>query len=72
MTIKKDLTRSRAIREKCIDCMGGQRQEVRLCIDYECPLWPFRLGHKEKNQADAEDCQQEESGNDNVTDTKIL
>jgi hypothetical protein len=34
----------RAIREKCLDCAGGQPSEVRLCEAVKCALWPFRAG----------------------------
>lgn len=33
-----------AIREKCMDCTCGQTLEVKDCIDYECPLWKYRMG----------------------------
>ncbi len=34
----------KAIRKKCLDCMGNQAQEVRACPMPECSLWTFRLG----------------------------
>ncbi len=34
----------KAIRSKCADCSGGQLSEVRKCVCYSCPLWPFRMG----------------------------
>lgn len=34
----------KAIREKCIDCSGGSKKEVRLCWASNCPLYPFRMG----------------------------
>ena len=34
----------KAIRKKCLDCMGNQAQEVRACPMLECSLWKFRLG----------------------------
>ena len=33
-----------AIRLRCIDCMGGSLKEVRLCVSYDCPHWPHRMG----------------------------
>ena len=39
-----DLTPMKAIRDKCIDCSGGSKHEVKLCVCTDCPLWPFRLG----------------------------
>jgi len=35
----------KSIRAKCLDCMCGQMQEVRLCPSESCPLWPYRMGH---------------------------
>lgn len=34
----------KAIREKCIECMGGQMNEVAKCTCERCPIYPFRLG----------------------------
>jgi hypothetical protein len=34
----------KAIRAKCIDCSGGNADEVRKCTALACPLWPFRMG----------------------------
>ena len=34
----------KAIREKCLDCSGGQYKEVELCPIKSCPLYPFRMG----------------------------
>jgi len=34
----------KAIRAKCIDCMCGQKYEVRLCPSTDCDLHPFRFG----------------------------
>ncbi len=42
--MKKRLTRKQAIRKKCLDCMAGQVNEVRLCSSKECPLWIYRMG----------------------------
>lgn len=37
-------TRTRAIKAKCIDCMGFERYSVRIhnCSTTLCPLWIFR------------------------------
>lgn len=37
-------TQRQAIRLKCIDCMVGSLQEVRLCVSYDCAHWPHRMG----------------------------
>jgi hypothetical protein len=35
----------KAIRANCLDCMGGNPNEVRLCNQRgRCSLWPFRFG----------------------------
>ena len=34
----------KAIRAFCIDCMGGQVKEVKLCPSQICPLRAFRMG----------------------------
>jgi len=39
-----DITRSSAIRLKCLDCTGNQQAEVTKCPAYMCPLWPYRSG----------------------------
>jgi hypothetical protein len=31
-----------AINAKCFDCCGFSRQEVRLCVMTDCPLWRLR------------------------------
>jgi hypothetical protein len=38
------MTRSKAIRLKCLDCSGESAKEVTLCHCFDCPLWPFRIG----------------------------
>lgn len=45
---EEKLTRKKAIRLKCLDCMAGQVKEVRLCSSRDCPLWIFRMGRKIK------------------------
>lgn len=44
------MTPLKAIRAKCLDCVCGQLQEVRLCPCKDCPLYPFRMG-KNPNRA---------------------
>ena len=38
------ITRSQAIRQKCLDCCCDNSAEVRNCPVTKCPLWNFRLG----------------------------
>ena len=40
------LTPMKAIRAKCLDCCCFQSKEVKLCPATDCPLWPYRLGHR--------------------------
>jgi hypothetical protein len=40
------LTRAKAIRWKCIDCMAGQQAEIKSCAIKTCPLWPYRMGRR--------------------------
>jgi len=35
-----------AVKSKCLDCMGWQSTEVRLCTCVACPLFPYRPGQK--------------------------
>jgi hypothetical protein len=44
----KRITRKKAIREKCLDCMCGNSNEVKLCPSKDCPLWVFRRGKEDK------------------------
>ncbi len=34
----------KAIKKKCLECSGGDKQEVRQCALRQCPLFPYRLG----------------------------
>jgi len=40
----KKLTPMKAIRAKCLDCMGGSHNEVKLCTSENCPLLIYRFG----------------------------
>ena len=61
------LSRSKAIRMKCIDCCCGNMAEVRRCPVATCSLWRYRMGHEEndelkplrKNSEDANDFEDE-------------
>lgn len=38
-------TPKKAIRAKCVECMGGMIAEIRRCTsEHTCASWPFRLG----------------------------
>ena len=36
----------KAIRLKCLDCMCGSSNEVKLCPIPTCPLFEYRFGHR--------------------------
>lgn len=44
LSMKSKMTRSRAIRAKCLDCVCDQVSEVKECPSKACPLWPYRMG----------------------------
>lgn len=46
------VSRSKAIRLKCLDCCAGQSAEVRKCPAESCPLWRFRMGREIKDEND--------------------
>lgn len=43
------LTPIKAIRAKCIDCSNNQTKEVKACPVKKCPLYPYRMGRRPKN-----------------------
>ena len=43
-TKTEKLTRAKAIKEFCVDCMNGQRNLVRECTSVLCPLYIYRTG----------------------------
>ena len=43
-------SRAKAIREKCLDCCGGSKYEVKLCPCSKCALYPYRLGRISKGE----------------------
>ena len=50
----------KSIRAKCVECSGGQLQEVRLCPIKKCPLYPYRMGHRPKVEQVTEECETSE------------
>ena len=44
------ISRSKAIRLKCIDCCAGNLAEVRKCPATNCPLWRYRMGKEENDE----------------------
>jgi hypothetical protein len=60
----------RAVRLKCLDCMGGSAHEVRLCPIPDCPLYPWRTGHRPKRLEAPKGPQETISGHDAVREGK--
>lgn len=48
--MQERISRSKAIRLKCLDCCCGQSAEVRRCPATECPLWRYRMGKEENDE----------------------
>lgn len=48
------VSRSKAIRLKCLDCCAGQSAEVRKCPAERCPLWRYRMGKEIKDETSSE------------------
>lgn len=46
------MTPMRSIRAKCLDCCCGSALEVRLCPAADCPLYPYRMGHRPRQYQD--------------------
>ena len=44
------ISRSKAIRLKCLDCCADQMAEVRKCPVTNCPLWRYRMGKEENDE----------------------
>jgi hypothetical protein len=38
----KECSPGKAIKAKCLECTGYDRQTIRACTGYSCPLWAFR------------------------------
>ena len=36
----------KAIREYCLECAGGNKQEVKACSMIKCLIWYYRMGHR--------------------------
>ena len=51
----KKITPIKSIRAKCIDCCCGELSEVRECPIKDCPLWPYRMGRRPKDDEQSKD-----------------
>lgn len=38
------MTKSKAIKQFCIECSGDSLLTATLCCSFDCPLWTWRLG----------------------------
>lgn len=54
------MTPLKAIKEYCIDCMGGQQRLVKGCTAPNCPLYPYRTGHNTTAKREMTDEQRKE------------
>lgn len=39
------MNKTKAILEKCKECMHDYKDDILLCEYVECPLWPYRIGY---------------------------
>lgn len=64
----------KAIREKCLDCCGGNAYEVRVCTAGDgCSLYPFRFGKNPyRAKRELSDEQREELANRLVKAREVL
>lgn len=49
------ITPIKAIRLKCLDCCAGHPSEVRICTALKCPLYPYRMGKRPKENGDTQE-----------------
>ena len=63
----KILTPIKAIRARCLDCCGYSAAEVKLCTAVNCPLYPYRMGHRPKKGNLSDNTSQAEKCEDNPT-----
>ena len=61
------LTPIKAIRAKCLDCCCDSKNEVRLCSIKNCPLHPYRMGHRPKGYNDTTEDTETEKTADSPT-----
>lgn len=52
-----NLSRTKAIRVKCLDCCCGNAAEVRKCPVKKCPLWVFRMGSLSRGEITREEAE---------------
>ena len=57
-----ELTPLKAIKEKCLDCCCGDRNEVKKCTAEGCPLHFYRFGKNPNRKMNYTDEQRKEIG----------
>ena len=55
-------TRSKIIRDNCMDCTGGSPAAIKSCGIVKCRMWPYRFGRNPK-ASDLEVPVTDDSGN---------
>lgn len=55
------ITRSTAIRVKCLQCCGYQREEIKLCTVVVCALYPVRPYQDKVEVEDDEDSSEQDT-----------
>ena len=55
------MTPMKAIRAKCIDCCCGSIYEPAHCTAFNCPLHPYRAGHRPKEGLDTTEAVEDEN-----------
>lgn len=48
------MTPIKSIRAKCLDCCCGQMKEVSHCPITDCPLYPYRMGKRPKQNSEVD------------------
>ena len=50
----KSLTRAKAIKERCLNCVDWDKKRVKNCKTKDCPLWQFQNKAKKKKVSGVE------------------
>lgn len=48
MEEKKRLNRRLSIKKYCLECCGGNREEIKKCVSVNCSLYEYRQGETPK------------------------
>lgn len=66
------LGRAKAIRQKCLECTGGQYAEVRRCQITDCTLWSYRSGRLQRQKTVEKDGVSDQTLGQEGADTRHL